>query len=59
MNDLNKENLINELKELEDTLDVARLLAIRRIKQGDIPGADSMLRDALRAIESIIDRFFT
>lgn len=59
MNDFIKVELIHQLKELEDTLDIARLLAIRRIKHGDIAGADEVLRDGVRAIENIRDRFFT
>lgn len=57
MNDFEKDELIHELKELEDTLDIARLLAIRRIKIGDISGADEVLRDGVRAIENIRDNF--
>ncbi len=59
MNDAAKDELIHELKELEDTLDIARLLAIRRIKNGDISGADEVLFDAIYAIQNIRDRFFT
>ncbi len=54
-----KDMLIDELKELKDTLEVARLLATRRIKNGDISGADEMLFDAIYAIQNIRDRFFT
>ena len=59
MNDFEMEMILLELNELEDILTVSRLLAIRKIKNGDRSGADEMLSDAVRAIESIRDRFFT
>lgn len=59
MNEFQTKELLHELDELEDTLTVCRLLAIRRIKNGDTVGTDEMLADAVRAIEQIRDRFFT
>lgn len=58
MNEFQKTELLQELKDLEDTLICYRLMAIKRIKNGDIAGADEMLADAVRTIEQIRDRFF-
>lgn len=58
MNDFQKIEILHELNDLNDTLTCCRLMAIKRIKKGDIAGADEMLADAVRTIESIRDRFF-
>ncbi len=59
MNDFQKIEILHELiNELPDTLIVSMLLAIKNIKNGDYAGADERLRDAIKAIESIRDRFF-